>query len=91
MPHGCYQRDHGYRSHKTYDTYQSYHEYQAYHTYHHRLSVVELARRAGVPERDLERVEAASGEMLTDTLSSIARALDVDVAVFFRPRANDVH
>ncbi len=56
-----------------------------------RLSVAELARRAEVPERDLEEVEAASGEMLIDTLSSIAQALDVDVVVFFRPRTNDVH
>jgi transcriptional regulator with XRE-family HTH domain len=56
-----------------------------------RLSVAELARRAGVPEPDLEEVEAASGEMLIDTLSSIAQALDVDVAVLFRPRTNDVH
>ena len=56
-----------------------------------RLSVAELARRAGVPERDVDDIEAASGEMLIDTLSSIAQAMDVDVSVFFRPRTNDVH
>ena len=56
-----------------------------------RLSVADLARRAAVPEHDVEDVEAASGEMLIDTLSSIAQALDVDVSVFFRPRTNDVH
>ena len=55
------------------------------------LSVAELARRAEVPKHDLEEVEAASGEMLIDTLSSIAQALDVDVYVFFRSRRNDVH
>ena len=55
------------------------------------LSVAELARRAGVPEHDIEEVEAASGEMLIDTLSSIAQALDVDVSVFFRPKTKDVH
>lgn len=56
-----------------------------------RLSVAELAQRAGVPEHEVEEVEAASGEMLIDTLSSLAEALDVDVVVFFRPRSNDVH
>ena len=56
-----------------------------------RLSIAELARRAGIPEHDVEEVEAASGEMLIDTLSSIAQALDVDVAVLFRHRTNDVH
>ena len=55
------------------------------------LSVAELARRAEVPERDVEEVEAASGEMLIDTLSSLAEALEVDVVVFFRPRSHDVH
>lgn len=56
-----------------------------------RLSIAELARRAGIPEHDVEEVEAASGEMLIDTLSSIAQPLDVDVAVLFRHRTNDVH
>ena len=55
------------------------------------LSVAELARRADVPERDVEEVEAASGEMLIDTLSSLAEALEVDVVVFFRPRSDDIH
>ena len=56
-----------------------------------RLSVAELARRAEVPERDVEEVEAASGEMLIDTLSSLAEALEVDVVVLFRRKGNDVH
>jgi len=55
------------------------------------LSTAELARRAGVPERDVEEAESASGEMLIDTLSSLAEALDVDVVVLFRRRSNDMH
>ena len=55
------------------------------------LSQVELARRSGVTERELEDVEAGVGEMLIDTLSSLADGLNVDVTFLFRKRADDVH
>jgi transcriptional regulator with XRE-family HTH domain len=55
------------------------------------LSPAELARRSGVTERDVEDVEAGAGEMFIDTLSSLAEGLNVDVAVFFRARTDDVH
>jgi DNA-binding transcriptional regulator YiaG len=56
-----------------------------------RLSQVELARRAGITEREVEDVEAGVGEMLIDTLSSLADGLNVDVTFLFRKRADDVH
>jgi len=37
-----------------------------------------------VTERELEDVEAETGEMLIDTLSSLAEGLNVDVAFLFR-------
>ena len=55
------------------------------------LSQAELARRSGVTERELEDVEAGTGEMLIDTLSSLAQGLNVDVAFLFRDRTDDVH
>ena len=55
------------------------------------LSQAELARRSGVTERELEDVEAGTGEMLIDTLSSLAEGLNVDVAFLFRDRTDDVH
>ena len=55
------------------------------------LSKAELARRSGVTERELEDVEAGRGEMLIDTLSSLAEGLNVDVAFLFRGRTDDVH
>ena len=55
------------------------------------LSQVELARRSGITERELEDVEAGAGEMLIDTLSSLADGLNVDVTFLFRKRADDVH
>ena len=54
------------------------------------LSQAELARRSGVTERELEDVEAGTGEMLIDTLSSLAEGLNVDVAFLFRDRTDDV-
>ena len=39
----------------------------------------------------LEDVEAGGGEMLIDTLSSLADGLNVDVTLLFRKRAYDVH
>lgn len=56
-----------------------------------KLSQAELARRSGVTERELEDVEAGTGEMLIDTLSSLADGLNVDVAFLFRNRTDDVH
>ena len=47
------------------------------------LSQVELARRSGVTEREVEDVEAGVGEMLIDTLSSLADGLNVDVTFLF--------
>ena len=55
------------------------------------LSQIELARRSGVTERDVEDVEAGVGEMLIDTLASLADGLNVDVSFLFRKRADDVH
>jgi transcriptional regulator with XRE-family HTH domain len=55
------------------------------------LTQAELARRSGVTERELEDVEAGTGEMLIDTLSSLAEGLNVDVAFLFRDRTDDVH
>jgi len=55
------------------------------------LSQTELARRSGVTEREVEDVEAGVGEMLIDTLSSLADGLNVDVSSLFRKRADDVH
>jgi len=55
------------------------------------LTQAELARRSGVTERELEDVEAGTGEMLIDTLSSLAEGLNVDVALLFRDRTDDVH
>lgn len=55
------------------------------------LSQAELARRSGVTERELADVEAGTGEMLIDTLSSLAEGLNVDVAFLFRDRTDDVH
>ena len=55
------------------------------------LSQAELARRSGVTEGELEDVEAGTGEMLIDTLSSLAEGLNVDVAFLFRDRTDDVH
>ena len=55
------------------------------------LSQAELARRAGVTEREVEDVEAGTGDMLIDTLSSLAEGLNVDVAFLFRDRTDDVH
>ena len=53
------------------------------------LSQVELARRSGTTERELEDIEAGAGEMLIDTLSSLADGLNVDVTFLFRKRAGD--
>jgi transcriptional regulator with XRE-family HTH domain len=55
------------------------------------LSQIELARRSGVTEREVEDVEAGVGEMLIDTLSSLADGLNVDVSVLLRKRADGVH
>jgi transcriptional regulator with XRE-family HTH domain len=55
------------------------------------LSQIELARRSGVTEHEVEDVEAGVGEMLIDTLSSLADGLNVDVSFLFRKRADDVH
>ena len=55
------------------------------------LSQVDLARRSGVSEREVEDVEAGVGEMLTDTLASLADGLNVDIAFLFRDRTGDVH
>ena len=55
------------------------------------LTQAELARRSAVTERELEDVEAGTGEMLIDTLSSLAEGLNVDVALLFRDRTDDVH
>jgi hypothetical protein len=55
------------------------------------LSQVELARRSGISEREVEDVEAGVGEMLIDTLSSLADGFNVDVTLLFRKRADDVH
>jgi transcriptional regulator with XRE-family HTH domain len=55
------------------------------------LSQAELARRSGVTEREVEDVEAGTGEMLIDTLSSLAEGLNVDVALLFCDRTDDVH
>ncbi len=55
------------------------------------LTQAELARRSGVTEREVEDVEAGTGEMLIDTLSSLAEGLNVDVAFLFRDRTDDVH
>jgi transcriptional regulator with XRE-family HTH domain len=55
------------------------------------LSQIELARRSGVTERDVEDVEAGVGEVLIDTLSSLADGLNVDVSFLFRKRADEVH
>ena len=55
------------------------------------LSQVDLARRSGITERELEDVEAGVGEMLIDTPSSLADGLNVDVTLLFRKRADDVH
>jgi transcriptional regulator with XRE-family HTH domain len=57
----------------------------------HQLTQAELARRSGVTERELEDVEAGTGEMLIDTLSSLAEGLNVDVAFLLRDRTDDVH
>ena len=55
------------------------------------LSQVDLARRSGITERELEDVEAGVGEMLIDTLFSLADGLNVDVTLLCRKRADDVH
>lgn len=55
------------------------------------LSQVELARRSRVSEREVEDVEAGVGEMLIDTLSSLAEGLNVDIGFLFRDRTDDVH
>ena len=55
------------------------------------LSQIELARRSGVTESEVADVEAGVGEMLIDTLSSLADGLNVDVAFLFRDRTDDVH
>ena len=51
--------------------------------------------RVGAPigsdRSELEDVEAGTGEMLIDTLSSLAEGLNVDVAFLFRDRTDDVH
>ena len=46
---------------------------------------------SGVGEREVEAVEAGVGEMLIDTLSSLADGLNVDIAFLFRDRTDDVH
>ena len=46
------------------------------------LSQAELARRSGVTEREVEDVEAGTGEMLIDTLSSLAEGLERRCRVF---------
>src|SRR5688572_24905865 len=48
-------------------------------------------RRSGVTERELKDVEAGPGEMLIDTLSSLAEGLNVGVAFLFCDRRDDVH
>ena len=55
------------------------------------LTQAELARRSGVTERELEDVEAGTGEMLIDTLSWVAVGLNVDITFLFRARTDDVH
>ena len=55
------------------------------------LSRVELARRSGISEREVEDVEGGVGEMLIDTLSSLADGLNVDIAFLFRDGTGDVH
>ena len=55
------------------------------------LSQVELARRSGISEREVEDVEGGVGEMLIDTLSSLADGLNVDIAFLFRDGTGDVH
>jgi transcriptional regulator with XRE-family HTH domain len=55
------------------------------------LTQAELARRSGVTEREVQDVEAGTGEMLIDTLSSLAEGLNADVAFLFRDRTDDVH
>jgi transcriptional regulator with XRE-family HTH domain len=55
------------------------------------LSQLELARRSGITERDVEDVEAGVGEMLIDTLSALADGLNVDITFLLRKRADDVH
>ncbi len=56
-----------------------------------RFSQAELARRSGVTEREVEDVEAGKGEMLMDPLSALADGLNVDVALLFRRRTDEVH
>jgi transcriptional regulator with XRE-family HTH domain len=55
------------------------------------LSQVELARRSGISEREVQDVEGGAGEMLIDTLSSLADGLNVDITFLFRDGTGDVH